>query len=172
MSEESGRDWAGELSAAERVEAVALTISEPRTANWIAAEADVAHETATKYLKRLTDDGKLRADTHGQQTTYASDPVGQYLMEMRELYENHSPDELAASLEAMNDQIRTWETTYDVDTPNELRASLSEATTREDERDRRHAAREWEHLRTRCRLVEDALRLHDRFPGEQNPVSV
>lgn len=167
MSEASGRDWTDELSAAERVEAVALTVSEPRTANWIAAEADVAHETATKYLTRLADDGKLRAETQGQQTTYAPDPVGQYLIEMRELYENHSPDELTTSLEEMNDQIRSWKTEYDVETPNELRASLGRATTREDERTRRQAAREWEHLQTRRRLVEDALRLYDRFPGER-----
>ncbi|GGL45353.1 hypothetical protein GCM10009037_30990 [Halarchaeum grantii] len=167
MSEESERDWATKLSAAERVEAVALSVSEPRTANWIAGEADVAHETATKYLTRLVDDGKLSADTRGQQTTYAPDPVGQYLIEMRELYENHSPDELATSLEEMNDQIRSWKTEYDVETPNELRASLSSAPDREDERARREAAREWEHLQTRRRLVEDALRLYDRFPGEQ-----
>lgn len=171
MSEESGRDWSQNLSAAERVEAVALTVSEPRTANWIATEAEVAHETATKYLTRLVDDGKLRAETQGQQTTYAPDPVGQYLIEMRDLYENHTPDELATSLEAMNDEIRTWKMEYDVETPNELRASLSNAADREDERSRRRAAREWEHLQTRRRLVEDALRLYDRFPSEQNPVS-
>ncbi|WP_081706807.1 DUF7342 family protein [Halarchaeum acidiphilum] len=168
MSEESEHDWATELSAAERVEAVALTVSEPRTANWIAGEADVAHETATKYLTRLVDDGKLSADTRGQQTTYAPDPVGQYLIEMRELYEDHSPDELATSLEEMNDQIRSWKMEYDVETPNELRASLSSAPDREDERARREAARKWEHLQTRRRLVEDALRLYDRFPREQH----
>lgn len=168
MSGDTARSWADELSAAERVEAVALTVSEPRTANWIAAEAEVAHETATKYLERLSDDGKLRAETHGQQTSYAPDPVGQYLTELRELYEDHSPDELAAGLEEMNAQIRTWKDEYDVETPNELRASLSSAEDRDDERERRQTAREWEHLETRRRLVEDALRLYDRFPGERH----
>lgn len=170
VSEESDRDWAGELSAAERTEAVALTVSEPRTANWIAEKAEVAHGTATKYLDRLVSDGKLSAETHGQQTTYAPDPVGQYLIEMRELYEDHSPDELTAALEEMNDQIRTWKAEYDVETPNELRASLTTAD-RDDERTRRQAAREWEQLRTRRRLVEDALHLYDRFPDGQSPVS-
>jgi len=87
------------------------------------------------------------------------------------VHENHSPDDLAASLEQMNDQIRMWKAEYDVETPNGLRASLSRAADREDERTRRQAAREWEHLQTRRRLVEDALRLYDRFPSEQNPVS-
>lgn len=86
---------------------------------------------------------------------------------MRELYEGHSPDELAASLEDINEQIRTWKTKYDVETANQLRASLGRVDDATDERDRRQAAREWDHLETRRRLVEDALRLHDRFPGER-----
>jgi predicted transcriptional regulator len=172
MNDERSRDWTKDLSAAERVEAVALTVSEPRTANWIATEAEVAHETATKYLTRLADDGKLRTDTQGQQTAYEPDPVGQYLREMRELYEDHSPDDLAASLADINEQIRTWKSTYEVETPNELRASLGSADTAEDERRRRQAAREWEHLVTRRRLVEDALRLYDRFPSEPRSASV
>jgi DNA-binding transcriptional ArsR family regulator len=171
MGDDPARSWSDDLSAADRVEAVALTVSEPRTANWIAREAEVAHETATKYLKRLTEDGKLSADVRGQQTTYEPDPVGQYLVEMRELYDEHTPDELAASLEAMNEQIRTWKTDYDVETPNELRASLGRTEGVADEGDRRQAAREWDHLETRRRLVEDALRLYDRFPDERRSVS-
>lgn len=163
--------WAEELSAAERVEAVALTLGESKTANWIATEAEVAHETAVKYLTQLTADGKLREETQGQQTTYRPDPVDQYLTEMRELYEDHSPEELAASLENMNEQIRSWKTSYDVTTPNELRASLSQAEDSADERERREVAREWDHLQTRRRLVEDALRLYDRFPGEPRSAS-
>lgn len=171
MNGDSTRNWTEGLSAAERVEAIALTVSEPRTANWIATEAEVAHETATKYLQQLTDDGKLIAETRGQQTAYEPDPVGQYLIELRELYEAYSPDELAASLEEMNEQIRTWKTEYDVETPNELRASLVEANDGTDERERRQTAREWNHLATRRRLVEDALRLYDRFPGEPRSAS-
>lgn len=171
MGDDSIRNWTEELSTAERVEAVSLTVSEPRTANWIAAEAEVAHETATKYLQRLADDGKLIADERGRQTTYEPDPVGQYLAEVRELYEDHSPDELATSLEEMNAQIRTWKTRYDVETPNELRASLAEARDAADARKRRQAAIEWDHLAARRRLVEDALRLYDRFPGEPRSAS-
>ena len=171
MSDAPTQTWTDGLSAAERVEAVALTVGEPRTANWIASEAEVAHETATKYLKRLTDDGKLSADARGQQTTYEPDPVGQYLIEMRELYEQHSPHDLAASLEEMNEQIRTWKSEYDVETPNELRASLGRIDDIADEHGRRQAAQEWDHLETRRRLVEDALRLYDRFPGGRRSAS-
>lgn len=158
--------WADGLSGADRVEAVALTVSEPRTANWIADEADVAHATAKKYLSRLAADGALREETQDGHTTYQPDPVSQYLRETRELYESHTPDELAASLGEMNDQIRTWKREYDVETPNDLRASIGDAASERDERERRETASEWEHLAYRRRLVEDALHLHDRFPGE------
>lgn len=59
----------------------------------------------------------------------------------------------------------------DVETANQLRASLGRTDDVTDERDRRQAAREWDHLETRRRLVEDALRLHDRFPGERRSAS-
>jgi len=171
MSDESRPGWTDGLSAAERVEAVALTVSEPRTANWIATEASVAHETASKYLRRLADDGKLRAESHGQQTTYAPDPVGQYLTEMRQLYDDHSPDELAASLEEINEQLRTWKAEYDVETPNELRASLAHNEDEPTAQSRQQVAREWEQLETRRRLIADALRLYDRFPSERRATS-
>lgn len=171
MNDEPSEAWTDGLSAAKRVEAVALTVGEPRTANWIATEAEVAHETATKYLKRLVADGKLRSDTRGGRTIYEPDPVGQYLVEMRELYDEHAPDDLAASLEGMNEQIRTWKAEYGVDTPNELRASLAGTEDVTDDRERRQVAREWDHLETRRRLVEDALRLYDRFPGERRSAS-
>lgn len=165
MTDEPHQTWTEDLSAAERVEAVALAVSEPRTPNWIAAEAEVAHETAAKYLSRLADDGKLTADLRGQQTTYRPDPIDQYLTEMRELYDDYSPDELARSLEDITEQVHTWQSKYDVETANELRASLGSTEDSGDEGKPRLVAREWDHLVTRRRLIEDALRLHDRFPS-------
>lgn len=163
MEERDRLDWTDQ-TAAERVRMVALAVSEPRTANWIATEADVAHDTARKYLEQLADDGKLTTDTTGQQTVYAPDPIEQYLTEMRELYETHSADELAASLEQIGAQIREWKSEYDVETPNELRASISDVEP-ETASDRRRIAGEWERLEFRRGLVEDTLRLYDRFPG-------
>lgn len=171
MDDELAHSWTDGMSAAKRVEAVARTVGEPRTANWIATEAEVAHETATKYLSRLVEDGKLRSDTRGQQIMYEPDPVGQYLLEVRELYDDYSPDDLAASLEDITEQLQTWKAAYDVETPNELRASLGRTAAVTDERERRHVAREWDHLRSRRRLIEDALRLYDRFPGERPSAS-
>jgi predicted ArsR family transcriptional regulator len=160
----SDSSWSERLSGAERVRMVAETVSEPRTANWVAEEADVAHETARKYLDRLVEDGRIVAEDEGDRTVYRPDPVGQYLTETRELYEEHTPEELADSLAEMNEEIRSWRESYGVETPNELRASIAEASDSDDERERKRVASEWERLRYRRQLVEDALRLHDRFP--------
>lgn len=167
MSESDG--WGDRLTAAERVRAVAETVSEPRTANWIAEEAGVAHGTATKYLEQLVEDGRLLTETAGERTSYRPDPVGQYLVEMRDLYEQHEPDELAHRLEEMNADIRGWKQEYGVESPNELRASIGDAD--ETGGERRRIAREWERLAYRRRVVEDALRLHDRFPEERQPTT-
>lgn len=172
MTESNETEWTDALTSSERVRKVALTLGEPRTINWIATESGVAHETAKKYLNRLVDDGKLVAEETDGQTTYRPDPVGNYLVEMRELYENHTPEELAESLATMRDQIRTWKATYDSETPNELRASITEAADEADERERLEIAQEWDHLRTRQSLVEDALSLYDRFPNGSTPASV
>jgi polyhydroxyalkanoate synthesis regulator phasin len=171
MTDATETNWSDALTAAERIRKVALTLGAPRTTNWIASEAAVAHETAHKYLTRLVEDGKLVAEQRDGQTTYRPDPVGNYLAEMRDLYESHTPEELASSLADMNDQIRTWKETYEVETPNKLRASLTDAESEADERERREIAQEWEHLRTRQSLVKDALSLYDRFPNESHPAS-
>lgn len=172
MSTPTRKTWTEALSAAERVRTVALSLGEPRTANWVASEAEVAHETARKYLSQLESEGQLETVTVGEQTGYRPDPVGGYLGEMRELFEAHTPTELAASLERMNEEIRDWQAEFGVETPNELRASIVDASTPELDRERQRIASEWEHLAYRRSLVSDALRLHDRFPGEPRRASV
>lgn len=163
--------WTESLSAAERVRMVAITVDEPRTANWIADEAVVAHETATKYLSQLVDDGQLVAERAGDRTVYRPDPVSQYLDEVRELYEGHSPDELATGLRDITEQIEGWRDEYGIETPNELRATIGGVEDAEEARTRQRIALEWDRLAARRSLVEDALRLHDRFPGESPPAS-
>ncbi|MFB6176948.1 MAG: hypothetical protein ABEI99_07380, partial [Halobaculum sp.] len=43
----------------DRVRMVAQQLSEPRTANWIASEADWSHEPTARVLNRLVEDGIL-----------------------------------------------------------------------------------------------------------------
>lgn len=166
MPDESRPDWTESASARERVRSVALTLGEPRTANWVATEADVAHETAKKYLDQLVEDGKLISEASGEQTVYRPDRIGLYLDEIHELYGEHSPQELADHLAEMTEQIDSWRQEYGVGTPNELRESIGSVEDPSEAADRREIATEWERLEYRQSVVEDTLRLYDRFPGD------
>jgi predicted ArsR family transcriptional regulator len=54
--------WKERTTAFDRVRSVALAVSEPRTAAWIAGEAAVAENTARRHLGRLVDLTVLTAD--------------------------------------------------------------------------------------------------------------
>lgn len=152
--------------AADRVRWVAESLDQPRTAHWIATEADVSPATARKYLEKLADDRRLRRREDGERTLYAPDRITQYLDEIREVYENHTADELASSLNTMRTRIERWQAEYDVATPNDLRTTISDVTSTEGEH-RREVALEWEHLEARIGVIEDALTLYDRFSNER-----
>jgi len=172
MSDAERPGWTESVSAADRVRSVATTLHEPRTANWIAEEAEVAHETARKYLDRLVDDGKVETSEAGGKTVYQPDPVGQYLAEMHRLYAEHTADELADSLTEITDQLRHWQAEYEAETPNEVRAAIGETTSAATAEEYRRVATEWEQLRDRQSLVEDTLRLYDRFADDPAPAPV
>lgn len=158
------RSWDDDLTARERVRLVARSLSEPRTASWVADEAAVAHGTAKKYLGQLVDEHEVVESDLGGTLTYYPDRITQYLEEVRELFEEHSEEELTESLAAMKDQLREWREEFDVESPNELRASIGEADFGpEAEARRREIASEWDHLRYRIEVVADTLSLYDRF---------
>jgi DNA-binding transcriptional ArsR family regulator len=151
--------------AADRVRWVAESLAEPRTAHWVAEEADVSPSTARKYLERLADDRRLTRSEDGNRTLYAPDRVTQYLDEVREAYDAHTADELTEALLKMRERIDSWRAEFGVSTPNELRATVTEVDREAAER-RREVAIEWEHLESRIDVLEDALSLYDRFPAE------
>ncbi len=49
----------------DRVRMVAQQVSEPRTANWIASEAEWSHGPTKRVLEHLVDDGILHRDDTG-----------------------------------------------------------------------------------------------------------
>lgn len=172
MSDAERPGWTESVSAADRVRSVATTLSEARTANWIAGEAEVAHETASKYLDRLVADGKLETSEASGKTVYRPDPVGQYLAEMHSLYTDHTAAELADRLAEITEQLQAWKEAYDAETPNELRVAISETTDEQTADEYRRIATEWEQLQYRQSLVEDTLRLYDRFADDASPAPV
>lgn len=147
----------------DRVRMVARQLSEPRTANWIASEADWSHEPTVRVLERLVDDGVLRRDDSGAHTTYYPDYRHQVLQEAMRLRDSdYTVEEVTDRLTEMKTQTQDWKDEFALDSPNQLRATLADEELDADEEERRREiAREWEHLTRRIRVVRFAIREWD-----------
>lgn len=147
----------------DRVRMVARQLSEPRTVNWIASEAEWSNEPTKRVLERLVDDGVLHRNDNGTHTTYYPDFRHQLMQEAMRLRDSaKTVDELTERLTEMKAEIRDWQSEFGVETPNELRATLADAEVSSDEESRRHEiAQEWDHLQRRIRIVSFAIREWD-----------
>lgn len=158
--EDSGIGLQSQTTGEDRVRMIARQLTEPRTANWIASEAEWSHEPTKRVLERLVDDGTLHRDTAGAHTTYATDYRRQAMQEAMRLRDGeYSVEELTDRLAEMKAQIREWEDEFDVESPNQLRATIADGDlSAEEENYRREVARDWDHLQRRIRIVGFAIR--------------
>ncbi|SNR65929.1 DUF7342 family protein [Halorubrum vacuolatum] len=155
----------------DRVRMAARQLSEPRTANWIASEADWSHEPTKRVLERLVEDGILHRDESGTHTTYYPDYRRQAMQEAVRLRDSgHTVEEFTDRLADMKTQIRDWEDEFGVESPNQLRGTLADESLDADEEDRRREiAREWEHLQRRIQIVGFAIREWDFLAPTAEP---
>jgi len=161
--------WTESTTARERVETIATTLSEPRTANWVAEQAEVTWDTAKTHLDDLVDSGVLLTTDDER---YVPDPTRAYFDHLRELILTNDREGLRAELEAIAERIETWQTTYDVESPDELEASLADERSHDEVADRRQALRRWETavrsretIRTALLLYDDVRSLTDDVPA-------
>jgi len=147
----------------DRVRMTARQLSEPRTGNWIASEADWSHEPTRRVLERLVNDGILHRDESGAHVTDYPDYRRQAMQEAMRLWDgDHTVEELTDRLTEMKGQIRDWEDEFDVESPNQLRGTLADGALDGDEEERRREiAREWDHLHRRIKIVGFAIREWD-----------
>jgi DNA-binding transcriptional ArsR family regulator len=150
--------WTESMTARERVETIATTLSEPRTANWIAEQADVKWDTAKKHLDDLTESGVLLIT---ENDTYVPDPTRAYFDHLRELILTNDREELRGELEAIADRIEDWKATYEVSSPEELEGTLADDLPADEIRDRRQTLRRWENSIRSRDTIRSALRLYD-----------
>jgi hypothetical protein len=159
--------WTEDLSTRERVRKIALSLTRPRSVNWIRTEADVASWDTTKSeLDRLVEYGQLREveDDSGTETRYRYGPNyrRRYLDRVEELATEHSKEELRAELAELRTEIEEWRERYGVDSADDLEASLTEADlTSDDIRERNRVIRQWRRSLGTERLIEHALALYD-----------
>jgi len=164
--------WREQTSAFDRVRSVALSVSAPRTASWIAEEALVAENTARGHLDRLVDLHVLATDTTGDAVTYYPDPVYVRTRDLRELVAGNDPDDLAELAVDLKADLESLRNEYGVTSPHELRRTVAADDTSADEAtDRRRAASDWELAAYRLSLVEDALSRYDEY-SDSRPATV
>lgn len=151
---------------------VARQITEPRTTNWIANEADWSYEPTKRVLERLVDDGVLHRNDEGRHTTYYPDYRHQALREATSIRDaTDAVEDLTDRLTAMQDRVREWKTAFDVESPNQLRASLADSGLSVAEATRRREiAREWEHLERRIEIVGFAIREWEFLSPGSKPI--
>ena len=151
---------AQQTTGEERVRMVATQLSEPRTANWIADEADWSHEPTTRALRRLADDGVVRRDDSGPHTTYYPDYRRQAIREAMAIRDSgKSVESVTETLTELKSRVRSWEEEFGVDSPTQLRATIADdGLDAEEETRRAEIAREWAHVQRRIRIVGFALR--------------
>ena len=141
-------------TGADRVRMVARQLTEPRTANWIASEADWFYEPTKRVPERLVDNGVIRRTDEGRHTTYRPDYRQQAMREAMALCDDaDSVEQLADRLSEIKTQIQEWKSTCDVSSPNELRATIADADLSSD--------KEAEHLEGRLEIVRFAVREWD-----------
>jgi hypothetical protein len=151
---------------------VARQVSEPRTVNWIASEADWSHGPTKRVLERLVDDSILHRDDTGAHTTYFPDYRRQAIKEAIRLRDSdHTVEDLTQRLTEMNAQIRGWKNEFNVESPNQLRGTIADQVLDVTEEDRRREiAREWEQLQRRIEIVGFAIREWDFLAQRPNVV--
>jgi hypothetical protein len=162
--------WTGSTTARERVETIATTLSEPRTTNWIADQAEVKWDTAKRHLDDLAESGTLLVTENSE---YVPDPTQAYFDRLRELILRNNREELRGELEAIADRIEKWQTTDDVRSPGALEATLADDRPADEIRERRRVLRRWENgrrsretIRTALQLYDDVESLTDDVPGK------
>jgi hypothetical protein len=124
-------------------------------------------KTAQKYLDRLVEDNVLQRIEHCGKTLYCVDQLMATYREVASLQRGYDRKSLTDALESMRSRITEWETTYDMETPGELRGSIGGLEDANKIEQRREIASEWEHLADRIPVVQAAPNEYD-WADERN----
>ena len=165
-------EWKSEMSGVDRVISVALTIEQPRTADWIADRAEVSPTTARNHLERLVDLRVLSAVEQRGAKTYFPDTAYQRFREVSQLVEAHTRDEVETIAVTAKENIEELEATYGVEGPDELRKlATAEETTAAEAREYFEKASEWDSHRHTVSVAEEALERYEEFSDRHHPAA-
>jgi predicted ArsR family transcriptional regulator len=157
--------WKEHTSAFDRVRSIAVTLDEPRSADWIADEALVAGNTARDHLERLVEMNVLQAVAGDHAVLYRPDPLYTRLRALRDILDSRTRDDLLELRAELQEQVESWRDEYGVESAAELREQAGRAETSNETRTLREAASDWDIVTYRLGLVEDAIEHYSDYSG-------
>ena len=155
MSGSGVEAWKEHTTPFERVQAIALGVSEPQSATYIADEAAVSVETARKHLNSLVELTVVLEHETGNQTKYEPDPLYTWLQTARDLLDSHNRESLVNLRDEVQTQIETWREEYDVDSPDALREHAADTESAAETREICQIASDWELTEYRLNIITD-----------------
>lgn len=159
--------WKAQTSAFDRVQSIASTVTQPRSAAYIADEAHVAENTARDHLERLVNLNVLLEHDGDGATRYAPDPLHTRLQTLRDLLAEHDRDGLIQLKTDLQSRVEAWRDEYGADSPTALRRRAAESETAAQTRDLRTTANDWELVQYRLSIVEDAIENYSEYNRDQ-----
>ncbi|GGN23578.1 DUF7342 family protein [Halarchaeum nitratireducens] len=157
--------WKEHQSAFDRVRSVAVTVSEPESADRIAERSHVAENTARDHLQRLVEMNVLQTTNGESATLYAPDPLYTRMQALRDLLDGRDRDDLLELRGDLQERVEVWQDEHGADSPGYLREQAAHADTAEGTREMRRAANDWDIIAYRLRLVEDAIEHYSDYTG-------
>ena len=147
-------EWVEETTPFERVYGIIRRVYDPASATEIADRARVSPTTARKHLRTLESAGEVTTSQDGQTTRDRRSETAIVTEHAQSLLAERTPEEIAAGIAEMKEQIHEWREEYGVDSPEEFARELAV-----DDADNDHGAllTEWQTTRRNLALAQAAL---------------
>ncbi|MFC6733971.1 MULTISPECIES: hypothetical protein [unclassified Haladaptatus] len=166
------QSWSETMSARERIRAVAESMREPRSVNWVSEQANAAWSTTNEELQELVEQGRLRRVEVGETARYQPDFTRLLFDEIRTLIEENAREELRDELTAITEEIEEWQARYAVETWEELEQSLADGDLSSSElRERRDVIAVWRENEQDRQLIKHALALYSDVEAAREQMS-
>lgn len=166
MTDRGLDSWTTGLTARERVREIAMTLTGPRSVEWVKDEAQISSwQTAKDELEMLVEFGQVQTvEGDDGYTKYVPNYQLRYFNEVTVLINDHSRDELREQVADVQEEIEAWKAEFEVESRRELETTLTDEEldlASEEIRRRNAVIRRWDRYEDNKRLLEHALQLYD-----------
>lgn len=161
MARPGAEAWKSHTSSFDRVRAIVLAVSEPRSAEYIAEEAAVSVETTRDHLDSLVECSVVLEHDEGDQRVYSPDPLYTRFQTIRTLLDDHDRGELIEIRDELQAQIDAWGNEYGVDSLDELEESAMLLESPDSTRDIQRTISEWKLAEYRLNIIIDTIQSYD-----------